>query len=99
MTGEMEQRAYRRTVEEMLDLALKLRGELAQDTGAPGVHETARQVRELGRRAARQRTELLDRDEAAVAPLDERLRHIANIMRECEALLATQPPESGSDPP
>ena len=96
--GEVERRAYRITVERLLDLALRLRRELARAAGAPEALEFAQRVRELERRAARQRTELLDRDEAAVAPHEERLRHVANIMRECEALLAARPPESWTEP-
>jgi predicted membrane chloride channel (bestrophin family) len=97
VTGDLERRAYRVTVERLLDLALRLRAELARDAGEE-VLELAQRVRELGRRVARQRTELLDRDEAAVAPFEERLRHIANIMRECEAILAEQSPEPGAEP-
>ena len=96
--GEPERRAYRMTVERLLDRALQLRRALASDTGASQVGELEQRVRELGQRAARQRTALLDRDEAAIAPLEERLRHVGNIMRECEALLAARPPEAGPDP-
>ena len=96
VTGDLERRAYRVTVERLLDLALRLRRALARDAGAE-VCELAQRVRELERRVARQRTELLDRDEAAVAPLEERLRHVSNIMRECEALLAAQCPGPGAE--
>ena len=94
----MERRAYRRTVEELLDLALGLYGALTRDARASGACATMQEARALEMRAARQRTELLDRDEAAVAPFEERLRHVANIMRECEAPRAAQSPEPGAEP-
>ena len=86
------------TVEQLLDLALQLRGAFAGGVPASGVREIERRVRELGRRAARQRAELMERDAAAVGPLEERLHHVGNILRECEALLAARPPESGAEP-
>ena len=93
MADEMELTAHRRTVEQLLDLVLQLRGELARDAAAPGTRETLRAIRELGERVERQRAALGERAEAG-APA-ERLGHVTGILEECRAIMAGRAPELG----
>jgi len=90
---EMERTAYRRSVEQLLDLALGLRGQVTRDAEA-AVDESLRVIRELGARVERQRASL----GASVAgeQAADRLAHVTNIMDECHAILEERRAGRGS---
>ena len=87
--------AYRRSVEEMLDLALALRGRVAQGADHDEARAILREIGELGERVKRWR-EAFPELPGLEAVVDERLRHVTNIVRECTAILGQRP--AGREP-
>jgi len=98
VTDEMERTAYRRSVEQLLDLALGLRGRVTRDAGAAAVDESMRAIRELGARVERQRASLGASEAGDVVgeQAANRLAHVTTIMDECHAILEERRAGRGS---